>query len=584
MFLKFANLKFKYKILISMTTITAVSLLFVMLFTLNQFFITNKTEAFSKAELSVYNASTELEKQLDDLIFTSSRLMLTPNLTALLNSLYSTNSLDKASFIQNISSTLELFINSQSLVSNVYFQTRDNQFFGVTSMVTNMGEKSSFNSDIWDCQFISFLPVAYDYVSYTGNVVPMIFPISNTGNYLEFKGNETSIAFVVLLNINDIAVFLDSFSNNYTSEMYIANSDGYPLNLTDDDIAFNSEIVDFVASSNSQLNQTIKIDNETYYISCESLQNGSVKLVHLIDNSSLIQYQTDTGGTFLLTWIVAVILCALLCLVVSDFLIRPMDKLTNAVKLIQKGQYTKEKNFLYTDEIGVLGSQINKMHRQILLQIDQIKNEERDKSKAEIMLLTEQVNPHFLYNTLSCIHFLILSKENDSASNMVESLGIYLRLTLNTGKSITSVRDEISHVKEYLNLMNRNSNKFIDFESNVEKSLLDREILKLILQPLAENSIKHGFSSEEFENAIITPKIIVEIYSENAEIVISVKDNGSGIDVDKAKKLINSSDKSSHFGLKNIYNRLCAFYGTDNVEMDFISIPFYENAVIIKFK
>lgn len=142
---------------------------------------------------------------------------------------------------------------------------------------------------------------------------------------------------------------------------------------------------------------------------------------------------------------------------------------------------------------------------------------------------------------------------------------------------------EIDHVTAYMQIMNRHSTSGIRFSCQIDPILEQHMILKMLLQPLAENSIKHGFSQNLINSPLAPPEISIQIsLIEEQKIRIEVTDNGSGIDIEKAKSclLSASSNGKRHFGLNNVYKRLKATYGSD-CSMDFSSIPYFRNSVII---
>jgi len=224
------------------------------------------------------------------------------------------------------------------------------------------------------------------------------------------------------------------------------------------------------------------------------------------------------------------------------------------------------------------------MYDTIQLQLLQIKDEEQKKAMAEIQMMSEQINPHFLYNTLECIHFQILNGHSETAEGMLESLGKYLRTTLSFGKTMISVEKEVEHVTSYMEIMNRHSSSGIFIDTEIDPHLKDCKIMKILLQPLAENCIRHGFGGSVNSFEPVPPRINIVITSvDSNRIRIEVTDNGKGIDIEVANACIteNSSESQKHFGLSNIQKRLKACYG-DSFRITFLSIPYLKNSVIIE--
>ncbi|MEG2350581.1 MAG: ATP-binding protein, partial [Hungatella sp.] len=134
------------------------------------------------------------------------------------------------------------------------------------------------------------------------------------------------------------------------------------------------------------------------------------------------------------------------------------------------------------------------------------------------------------------------------------------------------------HTEKYIDLINHRTREPIEFVTLVSPDLLQYPIVRFILQPCVENCIKHAFDSENGEILILHPFICISIAVENSKLVISIEDNGKGIDTEAALAAIFHTQSSSKVGLKNIYERLNAYYeGT--VKVEFSSIPFHKNII-----
>ena len=310
----------------------------------------------------------------------------------------------------------------------------------------------------------------------------------------------------------------------------------------------------------------------------------NLKVVHVTRKSAVLGDTKELRSFFILVWVACFLAAVLLSLALSNLLTRNLKTLSKIIEKINDSTYQKRTEFPHTDEISLLGIQLNRMYDTIQLQLEQIKEEERKKARAEIQMMSEQINPHFLYNTLECIHFQVLNGHGQTAGEMLESLGRYLRTTLNVGKTFVSVEKEVEHVTLYMEIMNRHSASGIQFKADVDPSLKDLLVMKVLLQPLAENCIKHGFSGMVTGFEPVPPQIIISVTSAgNGRIRIQVSDNGKGIDIKKASALMRaeSPESKNHFGLHNIYKRLQTCYGGQAI-ISFTSIPYLENSIIIE--
>jgi two-component system sensor histidine kinase YesM len=178
--------------------------------------------------------------------------------------------------------------------------------------------------------------------------------------------------------------------------------------------------------------------------------------------------------------------------------------------------------------------------------------------KSQLKALQNQINPHFLYNTLDSIIWMIENRKNDKASDMLVALARLFRIGISNGNEIISVRSEIEHVRNYLLIQNmRYADSFI-YEFDLDEAAMSAKTMKLILQPIVENCLYHGL-----KNKIDMGNIKIRAYIEGDFLVLSVSDNGYGMrkeTIDAIYKSFEDDTVSSSVGLKNIYQRIMIYY------------------------
>ena len=221
-------------------------------------------------------------------------------------------------------------------------------------------------------------------------------------------------------------------------------------------------------------------------------------------------------------------------------------------------------------ELDQIGHSYNKMLKNIENLLAEIKEQEGVLRRTELNMLLAQINPHFLYNTLDTIYMLARINGEETTMKMIQALSKYLRLSLSKGSDIATVEDELENVKSYMEIQQiRNANLFrYEIECKVEEK--STWMLKLILQPLVENAIKHGFC-EIYENGLIR----IEIAREDSQLKIVVFNNGKPIDREMMEKInaLNGhpileakkcfQDKEHGYGVVNVLTRLRLKYGED---------------------
>ena len=184
---------------------------------------------------------------------------------------------------------------------------------------------------------------------------------------------------------------------------------------------------------------------------------------------------------------------------------------------------------------------------------------EKFKRNAEMKALMAQINPHFLYNTLDSINYMAQDVGAKDISDMVSSLGNFFRYSLNNGKDSISVEKELEQVKSYLDIIKLKFKNKFDVIMDIDLNILKQKTLKLILQPLVENSIMHGFDEIEYKG-----KITIKGYEDKKFIYFEVSDNGLGADTDQLNVMLHSDTEAANdqsLGISNTHQRLIAYFG-----------------------
>ena len=171
---------------------------------------------------------------------------------------------------------------------------------------------------------------------------------------------------------------------------------------------------------------------------------------------------------------------------------RPIQELCGITSRIAEGNFSDRARVQTEDELEVLSDSVNDMSENLEVMVKQIKEDERKMRHAELRLLQEQINPHFLYNTLDTIVWLIEGDDPDKAVDVVVALSEFFRLVLSKGKETISIREEKEHIRGYLEIQQVRYQDILDYEIAIPPELYAYKILKLTLQPIVENSLYHG--------------------------------------------------------------------------------------------
>lgn len=269
--------------------------------------------------------------------------------------------------------------------------------------------------------------------------------------------------------------------------------------------------------------------------------------------------QMSIFAVFIMTF--AIFILVFLNMFVSSRIANPIRSLEKCVKKLENGVKDVDISVRGSYEVQHLGKAIKSMVNQMHILMENIMIQQESKRKSELNALQAQINPHFLYNTLDSIIWMIENENYDGAITMVTALAKLFRISLSKGKNIITVRDEIEHARNYLTIQNiRYKNKFT-YSIEVEEETLDLASIKLIIQPLIENAIYHGM---EFMGG--DGEILIKAYAKEDNLYIDVIDNGLGMLQEVADTLLTNESriekKSSGIGLKNVHERIQLYFGT----------------------
>ncbi len=253
----------------------------------------------------------------------------------------------------------------------------------------------------------------------------------------------------------------------------------------------------------------------------------------------------------------------------SKRITEPITELCDMTEKFAGGDFTVSYHTNSNDEMQTLAESFNSMVQEIKLLVDDIHREQKNARDAEMRLLQEQINPHFLYNTLDAIVWMTEAGEKQKAIQVIQELSSFFRISLSKGQSEITVRNEKEHVKNYLEIQRYRYQDILDYEIDFDEEILDYHIQKLTLQPIVENALYHGIKNKRGGGCIK-----VSGKQDGEDIVFTIEDNGIGMNeegLEKLRKLISGelvseelvSDEQRGFGMANVEQRLEVHYGSE---------------------
>lgn len=262
-----------------------------------------------------------------------------------------------------------------------------------------------------------------------------------------------------------------------------------------------------------------------------------------------------------LALVVIVILIFTLSVYISKSISSPVKELNYVTNQVAKGDLSVRANLEVGAEIGELGDSMNEMIDKINALLDQVTNEQTRLRKAEFELLQSQINPHFLYNTLDTIVWLAEAGDQKMVVNMVENLSGFFRISLSKGNDTIPLRDEIQHVRSYLEIQQVRYRDILSFEIDIPEEYNEIMIPKITIQPIVENALYHGIKNKRGMGMITIKGNEID-----KNLVLTVCDNGIGMKEDELERVRNgmvfgNSEQTKVFGLYNVNERIRLKFG-----------------------
>ena len=282
-------------------------------------------------------------------------------------------------------------------------------------------------------------------------------------------------------------------------------------------------------------------------------------IVMISDKEATLKNMKTVSGQMMFLIFLSAAVVMILILLYSKWLSDRVSKVMYAARKLGDGEFDYVLEDMGKDEIGQIGDAFNVLNVKIQRLIRENYEKKIKLQSEELNLMQEQINPHFLYNALSVISAMALRERGMQTVKSVKYLADFYRISLNKGKQILSIQEEMELLKNYMKIQKLRFGSSIQVEYDIKKELLTLKTIKLLLQPLVENSIHHGRKSDE---EVLMIRVRVQLDGEH--VCFSVEDNGVGIEQDKLEKLRSQLEKFEEgYGLKNVHNRVRLTYGEE---------------------
>ncbi len=566
---KFRNLSIKRKLIISFSVIVVFPLITSLLLSNN--LVTNFMlgEIASLNENSINDSSKVLNRTLDDIAFTLLNISNNSRVREILSDDDKKDQYSKLqryinqkkfdNILENIPISLMTYNTCITILGEKHFDYGNWEEF---SRYTGEMKKSTWYKEMkkskdMRIRWIGVKPGVEDIGNY---FLEAAMPIKESSSSLTRVG-------VVHIRINESDIYKALNTDNETNEIYLLQHDGEILSCKNKaEISKNINYRLNVSKIVKNLGKSyIDVDNNgrKMVVNTVSIDKGNWILVSLISYEKLVAPLTYIRNILLFINLIFMISFLIVALFISNIISKPIIHLRKSMLKVENGDFNGKVEVESEDEIGKLSRNFNNMLDKVSELLILTKEQERLKRDAEFEALQAQINPHFLFNTLSSIRWAAAAYGDKKVEDMVHALSILLRASISNGQEMVSLESEINILKNYLDLVQMKQGTTIIFECNIDEGIMNYRIPHLLLQPIVENSIIHGFEDLN-EPGVIS---ITAVLSEDL-LTLELTDNGKGLGGDTLESILNREsqipDDKKYYksvGLKNIHNRIKLIYG-----------------------
>lgn len=456
--------------------------------------------------------------------------------------------------------------------------------------------KSSTNSweddvDFWNCEWYQTvietresLWISHQDGSFLVNdldapVLTLVMPIQDRAstNILGVVVTDILAEDVLTAAEEDAAFAGELYLLSEDNEIICSNENTADGNASDEDAADESpaDISDRISQVLADADLTedftgeIQMDGEKYLLSNRMLEVSGWKLTGLISYADLYADLRQMRNVMIAAVIIATLFAIIFALTALARFTKPILAMQSTMEQVAAGDLDARVKVQTKDEIGSLGEHFNDMICQVNDLMEQEKENQDKLRKAELKALQAQINPHFLYNALDSINWLARMKRNDEVIRMINALSGFYRISLSRGRTYITLEEEFRHAENYITIQQLRYKKLLNYEIDLPEGLGKYTCLKMILQPLIENSIYHGIKEKG-----VAGTVRITASEQSDEIWIRVSDDGMGMEkeqLEKIRELLEGDQEynSDAYGIINVQRRLKMYFGREyGIEID----------------
>lgn len=368
---------------------------------------------------------------------------------------------------------------------------------------------------------------------------------------------EVTGVMVIDLNFNAIKAICETVELGKTGYTYLIDDSGNIIYHPQQQLIYAGIKVDPFAEILHMQESYLRTEENKIYTKNRSELTGWTA-VGVINAGELLRDRTRIIDFYFTLSALCLLFAALAALAISSSVTRPLKQLESTMHRVEEGDLSIRANTQINNEIGHLGKTFNTMVVKIKALMDTAVATEEAKRQSEMKALQAQINPHFLYNTLDSIIWMSASGKNEEVTEMTEALAKLFRTSISQGENFVPLRNEMENIKSYLTIQKMRYGDKLSYELAVDDTFLGTLVPKLILQPIVENALYHGIKLSPTAGVIC-----IGAYQEGDTLVLTVSDNGVGMDADRLAHIFDESATTARgIGVLNVHNRLQLCFGS----------------------
>lgn len=314
---------------------------------------------------------------------------------------------------------------------------------------------------------------------------------------------------------------------------------------------------EFTGYETAETFDQIKLQGTSYYLFVNEIPETKWKSFCFVPVKNLEVHDPGILRATFLHLILAAVLCLMMSGILCRWLLGPLQNLQKSIHRVEEGDFTMEVGTEAQDEVGQLTNAFGAMTRKLNVLVNEVYRSQIIQKEAEFKMLQAQLNPHFLYNTLSFINWSALKAGEKEIAKISRDISSFYRTALNSGRAVTTVEEELLNAKSYISIQLALHSNGFDVEYDIEEECRPCEVICNVLQPLIENALEHGIDKKREGRGRLS--ITAKVRDES--LILAVADNGPGFGRKVDEEVMKKDSKG--YGLKNVNDRIRIYYGEE---------------------